>query len=190
MREAHKPSRADYFQVDTDYLRGPRIIAIDENGLETARLGLEFRVANNHFRRGDMKLKCLATIATVYRQSNEKSVEGGDESVLKTSIMESRETRAQSHTREDLANGKCAPPPLLPSPRYILSYYPLPQSRNIAPRYRLTLRCRIPLLPCLAVGNISWDNLRSRCADVDYSYDIAINGIARLCLGRSGRGGM
>lgn len=68
---------------------------------------MEFRVANNHFRRGDMKLKCLATIATVYRQSNEKSVEG-DESVLKTSIMESRETRAQSRTREDLANGKCA----------------------------------------------------------------------------------
>jgi len=108
------PSRADYFQVDTDYLRGPRIIATDENGLETARLSLEFRVANNHFRRGDMKLKCLATIATVYRQSNEKSVEGGDESVLKTSIMESRETRAQSHTREDLANGKCAPPVYFP----------------------------------------------------------------------------
>jgi len=103
------PSRADYFQVDINYLRGPRITA-DENGLETARLSLEFRVANNHFRRGDMKLKCLATIATVYRQSNEKSVEGGDESVLKTSIMESRETRAQSHTREDLVNGKCAPP--------------------------------------------------------------------------------
>jgi len=52
-----------------------------------------------------MKLKCLATVATVYRQSNEESVEG-DESFLKTPIMESRETRAQSHTREDLTNGK------------------------------------------------------------------------------------
>ncbi|XP_012222094.1 cell adhesion molecule 2-like [Linepithema humile] len=90
--------------VDSEYLKGPRIIATDENGLQTARLSLEFRVANNHFRRGDMKLKCLATIATVYRQSNEESVEGG-ESVPKPSIIDHRESRAQSHTREDLANG-------------------------------------------------------------------------------------
>lgn len=74
--------------------------------MQTATLGLEFRVANKHFRQGDMKLKCLATIATVYLQSNEESVEG-DESVLKTPMMESRgETRAQSHIRDDLANGK------------------------------------------------------------------------------------
>lgn len=92
------------FQANTDYLIGPNIVN-EENGLETARLGLKFRVANKHFRRGDMKLKCLATIATVYLQSNEESVEG-DESILKTPIMESRETRAQSHTREDLTNGK------------------------------------------------------------------------------------
>lgn len=89
------------FQADSDYLIGPQFI-VDENGLEIAALGLEFRVANKHFRRGDMKLKCLATIATVYLQSNEESVEG----VLKTPIMESRETRAQSHIREDLTNGK------------------------------------------------------------------------------------
>lgn len=99
--------RASRFQADTDYLIGPNIV-IDENGLDIAKLGLEFRVGNKHFRQGDMKLKCLATIATVYKQSNEESVVG-DESVLKTSIMESRETRAQSHTREDLANGKTLP---------------------------------------------------------------------------------
>lgn len=97
-------ARASRFQADTDYLIGPNIV-IDENGLDIAKLGLEFRVGNKHFRQGDMKLKCLATIATVYKQSNEESVVG-DESVLKTSIMESRETRAQSHTREDLTNGK------------------------------------------------------------------------------------
>ncbi|KYN31211.1 hypothetical protein ALC56_14479 [Trachymyrmex septentrionalis] len=94
--------------VNTDYLIGPNVVS-EGNGLETARLGLKFRVANKHFRRGDMKLKCLATIATVYLQSNEESVEG-DESILKTPIMESRETRAQSHTREDLTNGKLSPP--------------------------------------------------------------------------------
>ncbi|XP_011869035.1 PREDICTED: cell adhesion molecule 2-like [Vollenhovia emeryi] len=92
--------------ANTDYLTGPDIVN-EENGLETARLGLKFRVANKHFRRGDMKLKCLATIATVYLQSNEESVEG-DESILKTPIIESRETRAQSHTREDLTNGSAS----------------------------------------------------------------------------------
>lgn len=68
-------------------------------------LGLDFHVTNKHFKRGDMKLKCLATIATIYLQSNEESVEG-DESVSKTPLIESRESRAQSHTREDLTNGK------------------------------------------------------------------------------------
>lgn len=93
------------FQADTQYLKGPHITAVDEKGLETAVLGLEFRVANKHFKRGDMKLKCLATIATVYLQSKEESVEG-DERILKAPVMESRETRAQSHTRNDLINGK------------------------------------------------------------------------------------
>lgn len=125
---------APRFQADTDYLIGPNIVN-EENGLETARLGLKFRVANKHFRRGDMKLKCLATIATVYLQSNEESVLG-DESILKTPIMESRETRAQSHTREDLTNGKSLPSSLFP-----FGYHPLLSYRNCAtfPRYRLTL---------------------------------------------------
>lgn len=101
----YEARRCRHFQADSDYLIGPHLIAVDENGLETTVLSLEFRIANKHFRRGDMKLKCLATIATVYLQSNEESVEG-DESVLKTPMMESRETRAQSHTREDLTNGK------------------------------------------------------------------------------------
>ncbi|EGI69889.1 hypothetical protein G5I_01432 [Acromyrmex echinatior] len=121
--------------VNTDYLIGPNVVN-EGNGLETARLGLKFRVANKHFRRGDMKLKCLATIATVYLQSNEESVEG-DESILKTPIMESRETRAQSHTREDLTNGK-----LLPGYHPLLSYLYLYLYHNCAtfpPFYRLTL---------------------------------------------------
>lgn len=113
------------FQADTDYLIGPSIV-IEENGLETARLGLKFRVANKHFRRGDMKLKCLATIATVYLQSNEESVEG-DESVLKTPIMESRETRAQSHTREDLTNGKPSFPPHISPVTFLPTYIAIAQ---------------------------------------------------------------
>lgn len=90
--------------ADALYLKGPHITAIDVRGLETAVLGLEFRVASKHFKRGDMKLKCLATIAAVYLQSNEESVEG-DERILKAPVMESRETRAQSHIRNDLISG-------------------------------------------------------------------------------------
>ncbi|CAK1540407.1 unnamed protein product [Leptosia nina] len=47
-----------------------------EDGLETTSLALDFKVKPKHFRRGDLKLKCLATIATVYWRSNEESVQG------------------------------------------------------------------------------------------------------------------
>uniref|UniRef100_A0A182MNW7 Ig-like domain-containing protein n=1 Tax=Anopheles culicifacies TaxID=139723 RepID=A0A182MNW7_9DIPT len=65
--------------------------------LETSILGLEFRVKQKHFKRGDMKLKCLATISTVYWKSNEESMEG--EKVQKAPMLESR--RATSDTRAD-----------------------------------------------------------------------------------------
>jgi hypothetical protein len=91
-------------QVDIQYLKGPRIISVDASGLETAQLGLEFRAWSKHFRHGDMKLKCLATISSVYRRSNERRI-AGDEGFLKQP-MESRETRAQSHTRTESASGK------------------------------------------------------------------------------------
>ncbi|XP_034195108.1 uncharacterized protein LOC117611268 [Osmia lignaria lignaria] len=90
--------------ADSQYLKGPHITAVDEKGLETAVLGLEFRVTKQHFKRGNMKLKCLATIATVYLQSNEESVKGG-ETIPNAPVMESREINPQSHTRNDLMNG-------------------------------------------------------------------------------------
>ncbi|KZC14587.1 hypothetical protein WN55_07230 [Dufourea novaeangliae] len=85
--------------VDTQYLRGPHITEVDREGLETAVLGLEFRLRTKHFKRGDLKIKCLATIATVYWKSNELSIEG--ERPLKMPVMESRETRAQGHTHAE-----------------------------------------------------------------------------------------
>ncbi|KAK2588488.1 hypothetical protein KPH14_004471 [Odynerus spinipes] len=85
--------------VDAQYLRGPHITEVDREGLETAVLGLEFRLRTKHFKRGDMKIKCLATIATVYWKSNELSIEG--ERPLKMPVMESRETRAQGHTHAE-----------------------------------------------------------------------------------------
>lgn len=85
--------------VETQYLRGPHITEVDREGLETAVLGLEFRLRTKHFKRGDLKIKCLATIATVYWKSNELSIEG--ERPLKMPVMESRETRAQGHTHAE-----------------------------------------------------------------------------------------
>nr|XP_031829339.1 cell adhesion molecule 2-like [Nomia melanderi] len=86
--------------VDTQYLKGPHIVEVDREGLETAVLGLEFCLhKKKHFKRGDLKIKCLATVATVYWKSNELSIEV--EKPLKMSVMESRETRAQGHTHAE-----------------------------------------------------------------------------------------
>ncbi|XP_064109161.1 cell adhesion molecule 2-like [Macrobrachium nipponense] len=48
----------------------------DSDGLETSRLGLRFVVGPRHFPSGELRLKCTATIAAVYWQSSEESVEG------------------------------------------------------------------------------------------------------------------
>lgn len=77
----------------------------DREGLETSILGLEFVARHKHFKRGNMKLKCLATIATVYLVSNEESVEG--ERPQKASVLESRGTAAPaSGSRADRVQGK------------------------------------------------------------------------------------
>lgn len=47
------------------------------DGLETASLGLRFVVSEDHFRDGNMRLKCTATISRVYTMSNEELVFGG-----------------------------------------------------------------------------------------------------------------
>lgn len=43
--------------------------------METSVLGLHFIVKQRHFRKGDLKLKCTATLAALYWQSNEASAE-------------------------------------------------------------------------------------------------------------------
>lgn len=44
-------------------------------GLQTARQDIRFKITENHLRKGDLKLKCTATIATIYWKSNEESVQ-------------------------------------------------------------------------------------------------------------------
>ncbi|KAK8748082.1 hypothetical protein OTU49_016306 [Cherax quadricarinatus] len=46
----------------------------EPDGLETAVLGLTFVTRRSHFPKGEMRLKCVAKIATVYFQSQETSV--------------------------------------------------------------------------------------------------------------------
>jgi hypothetical protein len=54
-------------------------------------LGLWFKVRDKHFKQGDLKLKCTATIATIYWKSNEESVQGvRPQSAL---VSESRSSR-------------------------------------------------------------------------------------------------
>ena len=50
-------------------------IVEDIDGLETSMLGLHFIIKTRHFRKGDLKFKCTATLAALYWQSNEASAE-------------------------------------------------------------------------------------------------------------------
>ena len=42
----------------------------NEKGLETSILGLHFRASSNHLKHGVLKLRCTATIASVYYREN------------------------------------------------------------------------------------------------------------------------
>jgi len=60
-------------------------------GLKTSRLGLTFKVRPSHFaHKGDMKLKCTATIFTVYWKSSEESVQGSGFNAHTAPVSESR----------------------------------------------------------------------------------------------------
>lgn len=78
-------------QADARYLVGP-FRQENADGLEQSTLGLQFRVQQHHFHRGDLKLKCLATIFSVYWKSNEESVEPDKQQ--RAPALESRESRA------------------------------------------------------------------------------------------------
>ncbi|CAG9822956.1 unnamed protein product [Phaedon cochleariae] len=79
-------------------------VALGREGLESTVLGLEFIVRQKHFKRGNMKLKCLATISNVYLVSNEESMER--ERPQKAAVMESRGTATPLGSRADRVQGK------------------------------------------------------------------------------------
>ncbi|XP_037958960.1 uncharacterized protein LOC119688354 [Teleopsis dalmanni] len=76
---------------------------VSRDGLEMARLGLEFRVRSYHFKHGDMKLKCVAKISSLYWQSNEESVESDRQQ--RAPALESRETVAAKSQTHGSATG-------------------------------------------------------------------------------------
>ncbi|SPP82111.1 uncharacterized protein LOC117584167 isoform X2 [Drosophila guanche] len=80
-------------------LRKYDTIVSGRDHLETSVLGLQFRVEQKHFRNGDMKLKCVASLSTLYWRSNEESVEG--DRPQKAPVLESRETVYASNSRAD-----------------------------------------------------------------------------------------
>lgn len=81
---------------------GPRIQSVGPY-LEESALGLEFRVKRHHFKHGDLKLKCLASIGTMYWKSNEESVEG--DRPQRPPVMEVRDNQPHS-SRTDLVHSK------------------------------------------------------------------------------------
>ncbi|XP_034098420.1 uncharacterized protein LOC117563956 isoform X1 [Drosophila albomicans] len=86
-------------------LRKYDTIVSGREGLETSVLGLQFRVEQQHFRNGDMKLKCVASLSTFYWRSNEESVEG--DRPQKAPVLESRESDSAfaSNSRADPVQG-------------------------------------------------------------------------------------
>ncbi|KAK3927941.1 Kin of IRRE-like protein 3 [Frankliniella fusca] len=85
--------------ADQKLLRGPYKSVSAPDGLETAILGLHFKVEPRHFQHGDMKLKCLASVATVYWKSNEESIEGDK---LRPPALESKGNIGGGRSRADM----------------------------------------------------------------------------------------
>ncbi|XP_055297130.1 uncharacterized protein LOC129565858 isoform X2 [Sitodiplosis mosellana] len=85
--------------ADPSLLKYYNIFITGREGLETTTLGLNFKVNRNSFRHGNMKLKCLASIATVYWKSNEESVEG--DRLQRSQVIRSRESTYAGSSRAD-----------------------------------------------------------------------------------------
>lgn len=77
-----------------------------DDELQRTILGLQFRVSAKHFKDGDMKLKCLASISTIYWKTNEESVKG-DKPLIK--VMSSQDTSLPNKSRADRVQGKTSP---------------------------------------------------------------------------------
>ncbi|KAJ8873923.1 hypothetical protein PR048_024760 [Dryococelus australis] len=76
-------------QANRAYLQRPVILESQTEGVQAVILGLEFTVKPKHFRKGNMKLKCLSTISSIYFRSNETTLERLDKVNTEQSQTES-----------------------------------------------------------------------------------------------------
>ncbi|XP_016964453.1 uncharacterized protein LOC108034159 isoform X2 [Drosophila biarmipes] len=119
-----KPAIKLTWQVNGEPVEQQKLLKYDNivsgrEGLEKSVLGLYFRVEQHHFRNGDMKLKCIAELSTLYWRSNEESVEG--DRPQKAPVLESRETVFASNSRADpVQASSTAPPPTANAPLTLL----------------------------------------------------------------------
>ncbi|KAI5753299.1 hypothetical protein M8J77_025634 [Diaphorina citri] len=84
--------------VNTTYLRGPWREVVTPDGLEVTTLGLYFKVKREHFLQGDLKVRCLATLAKIYWKSNEENAQG--ERFMKAPVMEMKDSNDYSSTAD------------------------------------------------------------------------------------------
>ncbi|KAL1462798.1 hypothetical protein WDU94_014605, partial [Cyamophila willieti] len=99
---ASKPA-TQLVNASSAIIRGPWRSS-DQNGLEVTTLGLVFKVSRRHFRRGDLKVKCVATIASIYWKSNEESAEA--ERQQRQHPAEVKYSDSASPSRADTVKGK------------------------------------------------------------------------------------
>ncbi|XP_075153242.1 beaten path IIIa [Haematobia irritans] len=85
------------------YLKYYNNRVIGNEYLEQATLGLEFKVRAYHFKNGDMKLKCVAKISSLYFQSREARVISDHPD--KAPALESRETVAAKSRAHGASSG-------------------------------------------------------------------------------------
>ncbi|XP_036340068.1 uncharacterized protein LOC118749376 [Rhagoletis pomonella] len=89
--------------VNRTFLRQYDPVIVGRDGLEVARVGLEFRVRRKYFKHSDMKVKCVSRISSLYWQSSEETATY--EKPQKIPVLESRETVVTKSRLRDKAFG-------------------------------------------------------------------------------------
>ncbi|XP_042869281.1 uncharacterized protein LOC122251411 [Penaeus japonicus] len=102
-----KPAATLEWHVNDELVKKPswlrRYQAQQEpDGLETAVLGLTFVTKRSHFPGGELRLKCVAKIATIYFQSQETSV-------IETGFLKHTQAEERRHKDHSFFFGSSAP---------------------------------------------------------------------------------
>ncbi|KAK7065447.1 hypothetical protein SK128_001142 [Halocaridina rubra] len=95
-----KPAATLTWFINDEQVKPSQIVQyfprVHEDGLESRRLGLSFTVDESHFLKGDLFLKCQATVAAIYSATEE---EGATVFEGKPLILEQRENLIHANSR-------------------------------------------------------------------------------------------